>query len=173
MLKEIRKDQYQIDAFYLRHFKVLPEGVTFDNMFNVQKEFIMLLMAVAPSIEGVQNYVNYSEELCILKETDFSEKIETSEHINKMLAKSKGISLEVYKTELSNKLRKEAIVDLKKKFSMKSDEDEDDQPDILAKYNSLAEKMAGMNVDKKTQSLANIFDKPKPDKPQFLGDKVG
>lgn len=162
MLKEIQKSQYNLDAFYLRHFKQLPTGVAFDDLFHEQKEFIMLLTASAPSLEGLGAWLEYEKKKEVILSTDYSKHIGTIEDVRRLHAQSKGIGLDDYDTQMAKAIQDEELAKLAKNYGIETETEEevDDTQDLLQKYSEIAKNLEQNKETKKLDNLDKLFKRP-------------
>lgn len=121
----------------------------------------MWLTVAAPSIEAWSSWFNYSEELEVIKNTDYSVQIETSDDINTIVAQSKGLTLSEYKKELCEEMREDEIAKLDEKFGIKVNDDEVDvRKEILSKYNKLAERLDSSDKVRQMYAANKLFERP-------------
>lgn len=165
MLKEIQRSQYSLDAYYLRYFRQFPTGLEFDNLFHEQKEFIMLLTASAPSMEGLGLWLEYEKEKEKILTKDFRSDIKVITDIRTMAAKSKGISLEEYDNNIAEELRNEALDKLAERYGFESEVEKNEAEAIspqslLDKYAEIAKNMEQNKETRKVENLDKFFKGP-------------
>ncbi len=146
----------------MRHFRQLPEGVDLENMLPIQGDFLMLLVAAAPSLEAMKSWLHYQEEREKILQTDFSAELTTPEDMMSMLARMKGMSLEAYKKECTKELQEIELEKLDKQYGIKPGDDEeiDERSQILQKYGKVAEQLENNPEVKKLASVDEFFSKP-------------
>lgn len=116
-------------------------------------------MASAPSLEGLSQWIKYSWEKEEIENTDFSGEIDTPENIMVMVAKQRGISVEQYRKELSDKVRDHELEELGKKYGFIEPDDEvDERLDLIKKYQAASEKMTSGKTQ--TEKLHKFLTRP-------------
>jgi hypothetical protein len=147
----------------LRHFNILPEGFTdISNLYPEQKEYMIYLMAGAPSIDQLTHWINYEFDKLEIKEKDFSHLIKTPDMINKMIAKKQGITLKEYKDQLCDIKREKALEDLQKKYGFEDEPEtfEHKSMELLNKYHQFMESRKADPVTEQVLNANKIFDIP-------------
>jgi len=149
-LQEARKQEHLIDGFFLREFKIFPDGCNPERLMDFQKEFIMYLCIATPSNEALSSAFCYEIDKRELERKDFvkeylKNKSEKRLALIEGLAKSKGLTLEDYTKDGAEKLRERALKELHDQYVgvlfEESSEEEEVVQSALDRANRLAEKM--------------------------------
>jgi hypothetical protein len=117
-LLEAGKPEYFIDGFLIKYFNIWPIGCEKDNMFDVQKSFLIYLMGTVPSQENWRVQVDYMLQL---EEINNLEDVKI-EQTDIDVASLQGRDLEQLKKERLASEKKKRISELKKEFGIKEEE---------------------------------------------------
>ncbi len=120
---------------------MFPPGIDKDNLHDIQKDFIVYLVASIPTMEDLSLWLQFEAEKGKIMKRDFMDEIETIPEVLEMSAVSAGITVEEYKRRQTEKLRDDEIEKLREKFGYNSEEDEDDRLKVLRHYRDIAENL--------------------------------
>lgn len=157
MLKEAQNPKYQIKAFFLNHFKQLPNDMEFDDLFPVQQEFLMYLTAFAPTIELVQKHIFFEMSKEEINQMDF---VDIKPVILKMQAQQSGMTVEEKRDQLNKEARQAKIHELEVKLGYKTESTSSTAEMLMDKYKRVMDRMNKSKIDPKDQTIQNILNNP-------------
>lgn len=147
MLKEAQNPKYQAIAFFIDHFKKLPDGLEYDDLFPEQQYFLMFLTALAPSKESIQRHAYYENEKEVINSTEY---VTQPGNILKLRAKKDGITVDELRNRENRAMRKNKIAELEEKLGLRKKEDSSRQ-ELKERYEKVTEKLQSKDdMQKKT-----------------------
>lgn len=121
----------------LREFKIWPEGTDPHNLDTEQQEFIVYLMANAPSLEHFNIISQFEFRKEQIENTDWSKEAEEQEENIEAQAGVRGITVEKWLEMCGESLRDDALTELREEFPWFSDmidemegDDDDDEKEV-------------------------------------------
>lgn len=127
MFEEAQNPKYEFDAFFLAHFRIFPTEVDPYNLHPAQKEFIMYLVAGAPTHKGLSMWHSFKLEKDELEKKDWKKEVQVDPEVARAIAMAGNKTVDEYYAEQAEKIKKDAIYDLEVKYGMHSEEDEDEE----------------------------------------------
>lgn len=79
----------------------------------------MYLMGCSPSVESVSVHLNYLREYEMLEKKDYIKDFILDDMVLTITAKSQNKTLEEYKTEITESMKRDAIRELNQKYGIK------------------------------------------------------
>lgn len=156
-----------LDAFFIQHFKIWPDGCKPELFCQEQKEFVFFLLSMLPALSTVRSFMAYRTKLEEIEAIDFTAKIDRPDYILQTIASTKNITLEAYKKELAKTLKEQAIDSLKEDFSgvlnleSEAKKDEDPRVKVLKHYQEMAAKLeTKIPETEREDAVRKLFEKP-------------
>lgn len=120
-MTEANKSKYFVDGFLIKYFNIWPAGVSKDDLFEIQKHFLVYLMGCIPTLENWATQVSYQIEKQAIHDL---KKVEISqEDID--LVKLQGRDIKELKKERLESEKEQLLYELNKKYGIKNKEDEE------------------------------------------------
>lgn len=180
-MREAQHPKYTVDGWFLKHFRIWPDGCDPSNFTPEQKKFAVYLVASCPSDETFQHYVRYEARKDEIMQTDFRDDVRKSvksPQILETMARARGLTVERYVARQAVEARRLQLHKLKEQFSeflnLDDEETEDPRMKVLQHYAEMAKKLNIQKPDAREANIRKLFDKPeqlrpvtKPDGPKL------
>lgn len=154
MVDQSTNSKYFLDGVFLREFKTPPYGVDMQNLLPEQREFMVLIAAVAPSLEGYRRLILSRKERAEIDKVDYVQivKKEHEPDYFRVGANARKISVSQYIEQLAKQRKEEDLQDFYKEYP---EFRPDDVPEPEPEKMTLG---SGVNEEERSRMLKRVRD---------------